>query len=115
MITIHGIPNCDSVKTARKWFADRGLDVRFHDLRKDGLDAAMVERWRAALGETLLNRRGPSWRKLTDADKAKAEAGEAAVLIANPTVIKRPVVDIDGGLVVGVDEPAWERALKAGR
>ena len=114
MITIYGIPNCDSVKKARTWFADHGVEHTFHDFRKDGMDAAWVTAWLASsAGDKVINTRGPSWRKLSDDDKAAAQAGDTAVFLANPTIIKRPVVVKGDTVVIGVDEAAWDALSKA--
>ena len=86
-LTVYGIPNCDTVKKARVWLADKGADFTFHDFRKDGLSPDMVTRWLAAQPmDKLLNKRGTSWRKLSDADKANADdAHLIALMLANPT------------------------------
>ena len=115
-MTIHfyGIPNCDTVKKARKWLEAQGLDYMFHDHKKEGADAEKVASWIANAGvDTVLNKRGTTWRKLADAEKAQADetAGAAALLVANPSMIKRPVVEYDGGLLVGFKEADWEAAL----
>jgi arsenate reductase (glutaredoxin) len=102
-VTVYGIPNCDSVKKARSWLADRGDDFTFHDFRKDGLSADMVARWLAHVPmEKLLNKRGTSWRKLSDADKANEdEAHLLALMVENPTLIKRPVIEAGDKITVG--------------
>lgn len=102
-LTVYGIPNCDTVKKARSFLADQGHAVSFHDFRKDGLSEDMLRRWLAAVPmDKLLNKRGTSWRKLSDADKAnEAEAHLVALMLANPTLIKRPVIDHDGVVTVG--------------
>lgn len=113
-IHLYGIPNCDTVKKARKWLDAQGIDYTFHDYKKEGADPAKVERWIAAEGiDTILNRRGTTWRKLPDEDKARSDdaAGAAQLLVANPSMIKRPIVEYDGGLLVGFDEDAWKAAL----
>ena len=115
-MTIHfyGIPNCDTVKKARKWLEAEGLDYTFHDYKKEGADVVKVERWIGAEGiDTVLNRRGTTWRKLPDEEKARADdAARAAQLLGeNPSMIKRPVVEYPGGLLVGFKEGEWESAL----
>ncbi len=115
-MTIHfyGIPNCDTVKKARKWLEGQGLDYTFHDYKKEGADVVKVERWIGAEGiDTILNRRGTTWRKLPDEDKARAEdaARAAQLLVEHPSMIKRPVVEHEGGLLVGFKEADWEAAL----
>ena len=103
MPTLYGIPNCDSVKKARVALADKGHEVTFHDFRKDGLAAEKVMAWLKHVPmEKLLNKRGTSWRKLSDADKAKEdEAHLAALMVNNPTLIKRPVIEHAGQVTVG--------------
>lgn len=109
MTILYGIPNCDTVKKARKWLDAAGHGHRFHDFRKDGLDPALLGGWIDALGwEALLNRNGTTFRALPDADKADLDAARAAALMgANPAMIKRPVVVHDGGLLVGFRPEIW--------
>jgi Spx/MgsR family transcriptional regulator len=113
MITIYGIPNCDTVKRARAWLTDHALEHRFHDFRKDGVPAARLDAWLAAAGwERLVNRQGTTWRKLDDAAKAAVVDAATArtLLLAQPSVIKRPVVEwADGRISVGFDAAAWAR------
>lgn len=111
-LTVYGIPNCDTVKKARVWLADKGQDFTFHDFRKDGLSEAMVTRWLKAQGmEKLLNKRGTSWRKLSDQDKANEdEAHLIALMVQNPTLIKRPVIEAGDKVTVGFTDDvkaAW--------
>ncbi len=103
MITIYGIKNCDTVKKARKWLEAEGLEHRFHDFRADGIDAALVARFVDALGyEAVLNTRGTTWRKLSDADKAGVDAAKAsALMVANEALIKRPVWEKGGDYRLG--------------
>lgn len=113
-IAFYGIPNCDTVKKARKWLDAQGIAYTFHDYKKEGADAAKVESWIAAKGvDVVLNKRGTTFRKLSDAEKAQAEnaAGAVQLLVANPSMIKRPVVEHDGGLLVGFKEADWASAL----
>lgn len=111
-ITVHGIPNCDTVKKARAWLDGRGLAYRFHDFRKAGVPAARLGDWSAAVGwEKLLNRQGTTWRKLDPARQAAVRdaASAAALMQAEPSVIRRPVVEWpDGRVTVGFDAAAWE-------
>jgi Spx/MgsR family transcriptional regulator len=100
MITVYGIPNCDTVKRARAWLDGQGRAYQFHDFKKAGVPAEQLQRWLAELGwEKLLNRAGTTWRKLDEASKAGVvDAASAAALIqAQPSVIKRPVVQWDSG------------------
>ncbi|MFT6581907.1 MAG: Spx/MgsR family transcriptional regulator [Alphaproteobacteria bacterium] len=103
MITVFGIPNCDTCRKARKWLKDQKIDHGFHDFRKDGLTRADVDGWVDAVGwETLLNRRGTTWRKLPEADKVVSDAASAAALMTeNPTLIKRPVIAAGETILVG--------------
>jgi Spx/MgsR family transcriptional regulator len=109
---LHGIPNCDTVKKARAWLAAQGLEHDFHDFKKQGVPAALDE-WIARVGwERLLNRQGTTWRKLDAATQAAAAdaTGAAALMRAQPSVIKRPVVHWpDGGLTVGFDPAEFAR------
>lgn len=115
-MTIHfyGIPNCDTVKKARKWLDAAGLEYTFHDYKKEGADLGKVTGWIADAGvDVVLNKRGTTYRKLSDDQKADAaDASKAsALLVANPSMIKRPVVEHDGGLLVGFKADEWEAAL----
>lgn len=116
-IVLYGIPNCDTVKRARAWLSEQGAAYDFHDFKKSGVPAQQLPQWLAALGrERLLNRAGSTWRKLDDAQRAAAgdEAGAIALMLAQPSVIKRPVLQWpDGGLSVGFDAADWARRLKA--
>ena len=103
MIILYGIKNCDTVKKARTWLEQAGIEHSFHDFRKEGLDEAMVARFEAALGwEALLNTRGTTWRKLDEADKADMNAAKArALMAAHDAIIKRPVWEKDGDYRLG--------------
>lgn len=113
MITLYGIPNCDTVKKARAWLGERGIEYAFHDYKKEGADPAHLREWIAAKGwETVLNRRGTTFRKLPDGDRAGLDGAKAVTLMqAHPSAIKRPVIEYDGGLLVGFDAAEWEQAL----
>ena len=107
MITLYGIPNCDTVKKARAWLDGHGVDYRFHDFKKLGAPAELLQRWADAVGwETLLNRRGTTFRKLAEADKVDIDEVKALRLMeAQPSLIKRPVIAEDHGKVtVGFSE-----------
>jgi len=105
MITLYGIPNCDTVKKARTWLTDRGVEFTFHDFKKQGVPQPQIDAWLAAAGwETLINRKGTAWRGLDEATKATVvDASSArAVALVSPSVIKRPVVEwADGAITVG--------------
>lgn len=113
MIHVYGIPNCDTVKKARTWLDGKGIEFAFHDYKKEGVDPAKLAAWSDAVGwEPLLNRRGTTFRALSDADKADIDRAKAIRLMeASPSLIKRPVVEYDGGVLVGFDAAEWERAL----
>jgi len=118
MITVYGIPNCDTVKKARTWLADRGLEVAFHDFKKQGVPAELLPAWLQAFGrDKLLNRAGTTWRKLDDAAKAAVvdDASATALMLAEPSVIKRPVVRwADGRWALGFSAQTFEEgALSA--
>ena len=113
-IQFYGIHNCDTVKKARKWLDTNGLDYTFNDYKKLGADAAKVEAWIATHGtEIVLNKRGTTFRKLSDADKAAADDGHAAValLVQHPSMIKRPIVEHSNGILVGFKEDEWSAAF----
>ncbi len=113
-VTVYGIANCDTVKKARAWLAERGIDGVFHDHKKFGVPLAPLERWMHSVGwEMLINRKGTTWRKL-DADQQAAvhdAASARELMVAQPSVIRRPVLEHPGGLLVGFDADEWGRAL----
>jgi arsenate reductase (glutaredoxin) len=102
-ITLYGIPNCDTVKKARVYLDGRGVSYAFHDYKKAGVDAADLKRWTREVGwATLLNKAGTTFKKLPDADKADIDEDKAiALMLANPSMIKRPVVEGGRKLLVG--------------
>ena len=112
-LTMYGIPNCDTVKKARVWLDGRGISYQFHDYKKAGADPAKLAEWCAAAGwDKVLNRAGTTFRKLPDADKLDLDAGKVvALMAANPSCIKRPIVEHPGGLLVGFSEADWVAAL----
>ena len=112
-IELYGIPNCDTVKKARKWLEAQGIDYAFHDYKKEGADAAKLEKWVEVAGwEKVLNRAGTTFRKLPEEDRADLDAAKAVTIMqANPSCIKRPVVEHPGGLLVGFKQPEWEKAF----
>ena len=103
MITLYGISNCDTVKKARKFLDDRAVDYRFHDFRKDGLTSKQVQTWLRQLDiDTLINKRSRTWKELSAKQRAAVETGDAvAVVVENPTLIKRPLMEISRGKTVG--------------
>jgi len=102
-ITIYGIKNCDTMKKARAWLDSHGVAYDFHDYKSAGIDKDRLKQWSDQLGwDILLNRAGTTFRKLPDADKADLNQKKAlALMLAQPSMIKRPVLDIDGKLLVG--------------
>ncbi len=116
MPTLYGIPNCDTVRKARRWLSGHGVNHAWHDLRADGLDPARVERWLDAVGDAVLvNRRGRTWRQLPEATRENPDpAALRALLLEQPTLIKRPVLEDGDDVVVGFSEADYA-ARFAGR
>lgn len=114
MPTLYGINNCDTVKKARRWLETHGVEYRFHDVRSDGLTPALLHRWSQGLGwETLLNRRGTTWRRLPDKDKeVSSEAHATALMLSHPTLIKRPVLEVGKTILIGFDAGRYGELLK---
>jgi Spx/MgsR family transcriptional regulator len=116
-VIVYGIPNCDTVKRARAWLAERGIGHAFHDFKKGGVPPARLDAWVAALGwQPLVNRKGTMWRRLDPAlQQAVVDAASACALMrAQPSVIKRPVVEWDdGAITVGFDAANWAEHLRA--
>lgn len=113
-IHLYGIPNCDTVKKARVWLEAAGWEYTFHDYKKEGADPERIAGWIAAAGlDVVVNRKGTTFRALSDEDKARAAdaAAASALLAANPSVIKRPIVEHSGGLLVGFKPEEWAAAL----
>lgn len=112
MLILYGIPNCDTVKKARAWLDGRGHTYVFHDYKKAGIDEARLRTWIDAVGwEALLNRAGTTFRKLAEADKAGLDADKAvALMVAQPSMVRRPVVEFDGALLVGFKPEIWAAA-----
>ena len=111
--TLHGIKACDTMKKARDWLDGHGVAYGFHDYKAVGIDRATLERWAAKVGwEVLLNRAGTTFRKLPDADKTGLDEGKAiALMLAQPSMIKRPVLDVDGKLTVGFKPEIYARVF----
>lgn len=112
-VEFYGIPNCDTVKKARKWLDAEGIDYAFHNYKKEGADLARLADWADQAGwEALLNTRGTTFRKLPEAERTNIDRARAIALMkAHPSMIKRPVVEHQGGLLVGFDAAAWSAAL----
>ncbi|WP_454280926.1 ArsC family reductase [Sphingomonas sp. Marseille-Q8236] len=102
-VELYGIPNCDTMKKARVWLDQHGVAYRFHNYKADGIDEATLRRWVEQVGwELLLNRAGTTFRKLDEADRQDIDADKAITLMqAQPSLIKRPVLDREGALTVG--------------
>jgi len=113
--TLYGIPNCDTVKKARVWLDQHGVAFDFHDYKKAGVDRKALERWVDEHGwEVVLNRAGTTFRKLPEADRANLDADKAiALMLAQPSMIKRPVVDLGDRRLVGFRPEAYEAAFGA--
>ncbi len=117
-ITIYGIRNCDTMKKARAWLDKHGIHYSFHDYKTAGIERERLERWEKKVGwEILLNRAGTTFRNLPDKDKNGLDARKAvALMLAQPSMIKRPVLDLGGGkLLVGFAPEQYEAVLEARR
>ena len=114
-LTLYGIPNCDTVKKARRWLDEQGVAHRFHDFRKDGLTAGQLQGWIDAVGwEKLLNKAGTTFRKLDDAQKQGLDAASAtALMLDQPAMIRRPVVEADSEVSVGFSAADWQARFAA--
>jgi arsenate reductase len=101
-VAIYGIKNCDTMKKARAWLDAHGVSYHFHDYKTEGVEPSLLERWAGQVGwETLLNRAGATFRKLPDAERENVTEKKAiALMLAQPSMIKRPVLDADGALIV---------------
>ena len=112
-VTLYGIPNCDTVKKARDWLTARGIAYAFHDYKKAGADPAKLAIWIEAAGwEKVLNRAGTTFRKLPEAEKQDLDMAKAvALMAANPSCIKRPVLEHPGGVLIGFKPDEWAAAL----
>ena len=110
---IYGIKNCDTMKKARAWLESHGVDHEFHDYKTEGLDRKRLARWCGELGwEVLLNRAGTTFRKLPEADRQDLDADKAmALMLAQPSMVKRPVLDLGGRLLVGFKPELYAQAL----
>lgn len=109
-VTLYGLSTCDTTRTARKWLDAEGVAYGFHDVRTDGLTKALVEGWVKKLGwEKVLNKASTTWRELPDKDKADVDGKKAvALLLAHPTLVKRPVLDRGGELSLGFKPAAYQ-------
>lgn len=113
-VTIYGIKNCDTMKKARAWLDKAGVEYKFHDYKAVGIERHLLERWTKKLGwEALLNRAGTTFRKLPEKDKQVSDAKKAiALMLSQPSMIKRPVLELGGGkLLVGFKPEAYKAAF----
>lgn len=112
-VTIYGIKNCDTMKKARTWLDGRGIAYRFHDYKAEAIDRPHLERWCKEVGwETVLNRAGTTFRKLDEADRQGLDEQKAiALMLAQPSMIKRPVLEADGNLLIGFKPDLYEAVL----
>jgi arsenate reductase len=106
VLTVYGIKSCDTCRKARKYLAEHNIEFEFHDLREDGLDIQMLERWTTRMGwERLLNKQSLTWRKIPEVDRSDMGRDKAlATMIDNPTLIKRPVLESEKFIAVGFSE-----------
>jgi Spx/MgsR family transcriptional regulator len=117
MLTVYGIPNCDTVKKARAWLDGRGIAYQFHDFKKSGVPADRLAQWADAVGwDKLLNRQGTTWRKLAPQMQAQAvdSASAQALMREQPSLVKRPVVQWPGQTTVGFQPEDWEKMAAQG-
>lgn len=112
-ITLYGIPNCDTVKKSRAWLAERGIEYAFHDFKKQGADTDEIAAWVEQSGLVrVLNKAGTTYNKLPDDVKAQMDGPTAvAVMAEQPSLIKRPIVRYNGGLLIGFKTEEWEVAF----
>src|SRR5262245_44621752 len=113
-VTIYGIKNCDTMKKARAWLDGHRIAYAFHDYKASGIERGQLERWAGEVGwETLLNRAGTTFRKLPDAEKnGLTERKAIALMLEQPSMIKRPVLDVGGRLLVGFQPESYDKALR---
>ena len=117
MLTVFGIKSCDTCRLARKYLAEHDIEFRFHDVRDDGLDIQMLERWAARLGwEKLVNRKSLTWRKIPEVDRENMTRERAFVLLLDhPTLLKRPVLEAERFIAVGFSEKRFSDFLNAAK
>ena len=115
-VTLYGIKACDTMKKARDWLDGHGVSYAFHDYKILGVERGLLEHWAAVVGwQALLNRAGTTFRKLPDADKAELDQAKAvSLMLAQPSMIKRPVLDVGGSLLVGFKADQYAVALGTG-
>lgn len=115
MTVMYGIPNCDSIKKARKWLDANNIEYSFHNYKKDGVSKELVRGWSKELGfENLLNRRGTTWRKLPEDTKDNInEASAIQIMLENPSIIKRPLLDTGSKKLLGFSEEQYQKLFNA--
>lgn len=113
-VTIYGIKNCDTMKKAMKWLDTAGVEYHFHDYRKEGVPGERLRHWCDQLGwETVINRRGTTWRKLDQSLRDTMDTeGAIEQALANPSLIKRPILETDNTLQAGFNQEDWQALLK---
>jgi arsenate reductase (glutaredoxin) len=113
MLTLYGIPNCDTVKKARTWLDAHGLPYHFHDYKKAGIDRATLQRWCEHLGhDKVINTRGTTWRKLPEQQRSQLDAYSAlSLMLAQPSLIRRPIIEKGAILLLGFDQQEWQTLL----
>lgn len=109
MYTLYAIPNCDTVRKARTWLTENGVLYQFHDYKKGGIDRPTIERWLTQQPwDTLVNRAGTTWRQLPESERPTDAEGAIALMLAKPSVIRRPLIEADGHIiVVGFDADVY--------
>jgi arsenate reductase len=117
MLTVYGIKSCDVCRKAQSFLADHNIEFRFHDIRIDGLDMKMLERWADRIGwEKLLNKRSLTWRKIPEVDRAQISGSRAlGSMIEQPTLIKRPVLESEHFIAVGFSEERFAKFIEEWR
>jgi len=108
---LYGIPNCNTVKKARTWLTENGIDIPFHDFKKQGISEELLKSWMKQIGwEKLVNRQGTTWRQLPDEAKAavRDETSAIRLMLEKSSTIKRPVLEMDGKIILGFDEAAYQ-------
>ena len=117
MLTVYGIKSCDTCRKARKFLAENDFEFRFHDVREDGLDVEMLERWAGRLDwQQLLNKKSLTWRKVPEADRADINRDRAfALMIDQPTLLKRPLLESPEFIAVGFSEKRFAEFLENSR
>jgi arsenate reductase len=113
LLTLYGIASCDTCRKARKWLDARSREYEFHDLRNDGLDIQMLERWANRIGwERLLNKRSLTWKKIPEVDRTDMSRNKAlAAMLEHPTLVKRPLLESDEFIAVGFSPDQYQKIL----